>query len=269
LPASSPVASSLPTTEHLPIREMPCRPGGGYSSQESVVALMLGTGLGERFRATERRARGARGRKKAICWPFVKPSDGLTVDPLLTMNVRRGSIHAGFRTAVRVCMPRGSLEAVRDQPPAELKSLPSSNGDSPAATAAAPPLVLSTGVRVVSQGLFARASGGPSVWKPIASGGRSCRGRSRRPRASARLPSRPTRACSSPAAMAGSRAQTGGFEGVLDRDRHAVQGAPELAGELHPVAISQGLRRRLAAGVPGDRIGQQVTTARSVPEVLQ
>src|SRR5690242_403235 len=43
----------------------------------------------------------------------VKPSSGLEPEtPLLTMNVRRGPTHAGFRLAVRILSPRGSPRLV-------------------------------------------------------------------------------------------------------------------------------------------------------------
>src|SRR6266481_8113416 len=46
-------------------------------SQDRRAPAMLGTGFGDRLRDARAMYVRLRGNKKAICWPFVKPPDGL------------------------------------------------------------------------------------------------------------------------------------------------------------------------------------------------
>jgi hypothetical protein len=64
-------------SEALRPTEVLCGPGSVCSSRESVIAQMLGIGLGDRLGDDQAMRVRHRGNKKAICWPFVKPSDGL------------------------------------------------------------------------------------------------------------------------------------------------------------------------------------------------
>jgi hypothetical protein len=63
-----------------------------HSSQESAVALIVGTGLGDRFSGDRTTSARRPSKKKAICWPFVKPSDGLEPStPSLPLSNEEGS----------------------------------------------------------------------------------------------------------------------------------------------------------------------------------
>jgi hypothetical protein len=65
---------SVSVAGHLPSREVLPEPLAVCSSQDFDSLLRSGTGLGDR-------SSGCRSprqtRKKAVCWPLVKPSDGL------------------------------------------------------------------------------------------------------------------------------------------------------------------------------------------------
>jgi hypothetical protein len=63
--------------EHLLSTEVLCGRGSLSSSQGRVRPRTLGRGLGGRLRDGRELGVSRRGNKKAHCWPFLKPSDGL------------------------------------------------------------------------------------------------------------------------------------------------------------------------------------------------
>ena len=65
------------TCGHLPSMEVLCAPGALCSSQDGDAAECWGQVLGTGCGASRALGVHVEATKKAICWPFVKPSDGL------------------------------------------------------------------------------------------------------------------------------------------------------------------------------------------------
>src|SRR5439155_20257178 len=71
------MAGGCHTVDPLPSMEVLDRVKSLCSSHDLRAAEMLGTGLGDRLRDDRAMFVRSRGNKNAICWPFLKPSDGL------------------------------------------------------------------------------------------------------------------------------------------------------------------------------------------------
>jgi hypothetical protein len=88
----------LPVREHLPSMEVLCALQSLCSSQGHVRGPALGTDLGDSLRVTQELVGSRRGNKKAICWPFAKPSDGLEPStPSLPWRLKRGATASCIR----------------------------------------------------------------------------------------------------------------------------------------------------------------------------